>query len=227
MNSFKSYKKKLKAFSLAEVLIALAVIGVVAALTIPTLIKNIEDREFKSLLKKDYATLLQAQLALISDNGNFPNAIASCGDNACVVNAFKQKLSYVKQCTTLSECIPYTTATYMNGDDASSDSYFQNATDGLILNNGASVMIYLDDPTCSVNLSDSPTYSNRNDDCGWMILDVNALKGPNRFGRDIYLFRYFSNTILPTRDDEWFLCNHNDPGDYGLGCSYTYLTDNQ
>lgn len=38
------YSKKAKAFTLAEVLITLGIIGVVAALTIPALMQNIQDK---------------------------------------------------------------------------------------------------------------------------------------------------------------------------------------
>lgn len=40
---------KRAAFTLAEVLITLAIIGIVAALTIPTLINNAQDRQFKAI----------------------------------------------------------------------------------------------------------------------------------------------------------------------------------
>ncbi|MBP7211391.1 type II secretion system protein, partial [bacterium] len=49
-----------KAFTLAEVLITLGIIGVVAALTIPTLMQRTQDREAISALKKFYSTLSSA-----------------------------------------------------------------------------------------------------------------------------------------------------------------------
>ncbi|MBQ8459248.1 type II secretion system protein [bacterium] len=52
--------KAKKAFTLAEVLITIGVIGVVAALTIPALITNINSRRYKSGLKKTISTLNQA-----------------------------------------------------------------------------------------------------------------------------------------------------------------------
>lgn len=54
-------KEKFKtAFTLAEVLITLGIIGVVAAITIPSLISNIEDRALLSQFKKTYSMLNQA-----------------------------------------------------------------------------------------------------------------------------------------------------------------------
>jgi prepilin-type N-terminal cleavage/methylation domain-containing protein len=52
--------KNFVAFTLAEVLITLAIIGVVAALTVPTVIRNYQERQTVAALKKAYAHLSQA-----------------------------------------------------------------------------------------------------------------------------------------------------------------------
>lgn len=51
-----------KGFTLAEVLITLGIIGVVAAMTIPTLIQNTNSIKFVTQFKKDISTLSQAAL---------------------------------------------------------------------------------------------------------------------------------------------------------------------
>ena len=45
------------AFTLAEVLITLGIIGVVAAITLPTLIKNYKNHVYVTLLKQDVSIL--------------------------------------------------------------------------------------------------------------------------------------------------------------------------
>ena len=55
-------------FTLAEVLITLGIIGVVAAMTIPTLITNYQKRETVTRLKSAYAQLQQAIKLSESDN---------------------------------------------------------------------------------------------------------------------------------------------------------------
>lgn len=55
-------EKKRSAFTLAEVLITLGIIGVVAAMTIPTLIANINSTKYKVQFKKVISTLNQAAL---------------------------------------------------------------------------------------------------------------------------------------------------------------------
>lgn len=54
--------KLITAFTLAEVLITLGIIGVVAAMTIPTLIANTNSLKFKAKFKKTISTLNQAAL---------------------------------------------------------------------------------------------------------------------------------------------------------------------
>ena len=61
-------KKKL-GFTLAEVLITLGIIGVVSALTIPTLMNNYQTKEKSTKLKKFYSTMQQAMLMSTIDNG--------------------------------------------------------------------------------------------------------------------------------------------------------------
>lgn len=52
--------KKVLGFTLAEVLITLGVIGVVAAMTIPTLMTNLQNRKLESQFKEGYSILSQA-----------------------------------------------------------------------------------------------------------------------------------------------------------------------
>ena len=52
--------KKRKAFTLAEVLITLGIIGVVAAMTIPTLVSNNKGARYRAQFKKTLATINQA-----------------------------------------------------------------------------------------------------------------------------------------------------------------------
>ena len=57
------------AFTLAEVLITLGIIGVVAAMTLPALITDYRNSVVETRLKKFYSTMNQAILRSINDNG--------------------------------------------------------------------------------------------------------------------------------------------------------------
>ncbi|MEE3349898.1 MAG: type II secretion system protein [Candidatus Gastranaerophilaceae bacterium] len=59
-----------RAFTLAEVLITLGIIGVVAAMTLPTLITNYKEKQTVSQLKKVYSALSQAWLMMENDYGS-------------------------------------------------------------------------------------------------------------------------------------------------------------
>ncbi len=62
--------KSIKGFTLSEVLITLGIIGVVAALTIPTLIQNVSNRDVETKLKKFYTTINEAHKFAEAEFGN-------------------------------------------------------------------------------------------------------------------------------------------------------------
>ena len=73
--------RKKYAFTLAEVLITLGIIGVVAAMSIPTLIANTNSAKFSSQFKKSLATLNQAALMSQSQyDFDFAGASDACGE---------------------------------------------------------------------------------------------------------------------------------------------------
>lgn len=58
-----------KGFTLAEVLITLGIIGIVAAMTLPTVINDSTERETVAKVKKFYSVMNQALLMAISKHG--------------------------------------------------------------------------------------------------------------------------------------------------------------
>ena len=65
--------KKFTGFTLAEVLITLGIIGVVAALTLPSVINNYRKQELITRLKKSYTVINQSIKLAEVDNGEFEN----------------------------------------------------------------------------------------------------------------------------------------------------------
>ena len=61
-----------KAFTLAEVLITLAIIGVVAAISIPSVISNSQQQEFKTGLRKAVSVLNSAITMNMAIDGESP-----------------------------------------------------------------------------------------------------------------------------------------------------------
>ncbi len=65
----KSFKSSF-AFTLAEVIIVVGVIGIVAQMTIPTLVKNVQRQQYIVSVKKAYNTLSSAYALAIQDNSS-------------------------------------------------------------------------------------------------------------------------------------------------------------
>ena len=73
---------KRNGFTLAEVLITLAIIGVVAAMTIPTLMTNTTETQYKTGFKKAYSQLAKAAQMNVYQNGyGFGDVIAETATN--------------------------------------------------------------------------------------------------------------------------------------------------
>lgn len=89
-------------FTLAEVLITLTIIGVVAAMTIPTLLSNSSDQQYKTGLKKAISTINQAitmQYALegtdLSDYTASSVAGSLFGDGGIIKEVFQERMQVV------------------------------------------------------------------------------------------------------------------------------------
>ena len=75
--------KKSFGFTLAEVLITLGIIGVVAAMTMPTLLANTQGAQFKTAFKKELSTLNQAVLMQFAmEDTDFSNLVNDDGTSA-------------------------------------------------------------------------------------------------------------------------------------------------
>ena len=78
----KQKTKQLNAFTLAEVLITLGVIGVVAAVTMPTLIQQYKERETVAKVNQFYSMFSQAYQMAILEHGTFDQwGLKAWGDN--------------------------------------------------------------------------------------------------------------------------------------------------
>ncbi len=73
-----------KAFTLAEILITIGIVGIVAALTIPTLIQNSNSKKFVTQYKKSLSTLNQAAISAQAQyDMDYSNLIKINEDSTC------------------------------------------------------------------------------------------------------------------------------------------------
>ena len=93
-------------FTLAEVLITLGIIGVVAAMTMPTLMNSTNGAQYKTAYKKALSVLSQAVVlnVALDDYDLSQTTAATEDDNASLYNLFKNRMNVVKtqgasQCT--------------------------------------------------------------------------------------------------------------------------------
>lgn len=90
------------AFTLAEVLITLGIIGVVAALTLPALIANYREKAFVVAAKKNYSVLTNAINKWNVENGAIGDVAAfwlSEETDDDLTLAFAKELNAIKVCT--------------------------------------------------------------------------------------------------------------------------------
>ena len=112
-------------FTLAEVLITLAIIGVVAALSIPAVISNSQQQEFKTGLRKAVSVLNSAITMNMALDGESPY------DNANLPGYLMKHMSVLKTTVTLARS--YVSYTYFYGigaiDDNNNGAFY--TTDGM------------------------------------------------------------------------------------------------
>jgi len=220
---FKNFK--ITGFTLAEVLVTLAVIGVLAAITIPTLLQNTQERELKTAFKKAYSDIAQATQKIILENGGTMIGICTTHDHNCLKDKYAVNLNVIKNCKTgqtIGNCWHKNDGStkYLSGHIRSD----WGETASLILNNSVMIKQNMLDSTCKNN-----NYSPKGA-CGYMTVDINGFKKPNIVGKDIFYIHIHDNGISPfgTPDDDTNSVSRStscSKGQAGLGCAALALQD--
>lgn len=181
-----TFQRKI-AFTLAEVLITLGIIGVVAVLTISVLTKNIQNIKYYSAFQKSYSTISQITESLLLENNNMAGVVPGYSSFS---QAFFEKSKNTRFCpstTAIGDCWPSTLLLLDNNTDFMSGF----AMDTILFLDGSAVAIREWSYDCSTPLS------GLNDVCFEIFLDTNSLNGPNKWGRDIFLFLATKNKLYP------------------------------
>ena len=179
-----------KAFTLAEVLITLGIIGIVAAMTLPSLIQKQQEKIMINRLKKVYSELQQTYQSLYAEYGSPANW--GIGDNNMrFVNLFASKMKFTKICEPMHEGCWYSgTIRKLDGrNDINLLTY--NFYSTAILNDGTTFAFYED-------IEEGCEDFNRKDLlCSQIVVDLNGNQKPNRFGYDIFTFLLQNNRLIP------------------------------
>lgn len=197
-----------KGFTLAEVLITLAIIGVVAAMTIPTIMAKYQEKVTVTKLLKAYALVNNAYQMAKIDNGDFVTWFSDISKTPTTDedgNVIAHETSKANQDILFGKLAPYlkVVSDYKTSDaEGKYDSHYSltgvvrsnanvlsqchvmNLVDGVSLING-----YVDSfEKCAI----------KNNHCGDFAIDINGAKsGPNKIGVDIFYFIITRENIAP------------------------------
>lgn len=178
------FSLKKAAFTLAEVLITLGIIGVVAAMTMPSLIQNYQEKATVTKLKKCYSLVSQAYVSILNDEGGSDTLQA--GDDLEMMEKFGKYLKYQKTCGRNKGCFPNVTYKSVTGNGYS--KWEDDTTDRsrAILTDGTLIMF-----------NKSVITENENYIYAQIYVDINGFKGPNQLGRDFFYFYINPEKIVP------------------------------
>ena len=219
--------KKSLGFTLAEVLITIGVIGVVAALTIPSLMAKNEERVLVNRLKQTYSIFSQAYMLAVEQNEDPTGWDLGERDTTegakKLYDILKVNIKRAHDCGNGTGCF----ASNYKALVGDTPYIWQPNTYPLyikgMLPNGTSFLTWSGGSGCTGSslLANGKTYNT----CGVIKVDLNGNNPPNRAGVDYFNFLVTTEGIIPSyniipgaRYGEF--CKYNDPSDRnGLNCT--------
>ncbi len=187
-----NYKKI--GFTLAEILITLGIIGIIAAMTLPSLINKINDTKNSTILKEDFA-ILQQMMLMANDKGAIGN-IAKGND----LNEMKKwfETYFMPNIKTTNVCYNEWGCWSKDVKESTGRRYTSNIACGFlsisfVLNNGSFV--------CMDDNGGSLYGVNNANGTILLLVDVNGEKQPNTIGKDIFAMVFRGDELVPGGQD--------------------------
>lgn len=231
-----------KAFTLAEVLISVSIIGVIASLVIPSLIAGNQsmNNQYVNGLRQTYANLLTAGDQIKARNaGTFIGSYVTTNDN--FRDAFSNGVKFVEICnlsdSDKTKCWPSNFTNLGGGAPELALMNRYNFRSSIAVLNDGTMLVFIPDDVAladgTVSCTGGWVVNKTGNDisCGEILVDVNGFNSPNRFGRDIFKFYVTQDKILPEGElgtkthQEGITCPDTNPvhGTNGLECTATVL----
>ena len=161
------------AFTLAEVLVTLGIIGVVSAMTVPSLMQNYQRQSYVTQLHKVYNIISQAMMQYQNDR-NAVNLLEAGLNSQDAVNDFMTSyFKIVNSC--LEEAIKPCFSDNYKKMSGGTYNAFGSAKGSFIIAGGATLRPYY-----------YYKVEKGNEMLVWLI-DINTQKGPNIVGRDLFV----------------------------------------
>ena len=224
MYNIKLIRINKKAFTLAEVLITLTILGVIAALVIPNMVQRYNERVTVSKVKKIYSTFSDAIAQAQTLNGSVLSWDIGTNDSKAgaekVYNYIAPNLQVSKYCGT-------TTST--------NEACFASQYKTLKGKYNAWTNVSNSDKFCKFILKDGTHvafWSNGKEKCSQddsvclsIMFDINGKKGPNRVGIDLFEIYVTGNKDLRYTYSDRSNCSFEDKSNFnGSKCSYWIIT---
>lgn len=194
----------LSGFTLAEVLITLGIIGIIAAMTIPNLVKKWEERAIISKYKKMYATLSNAYNRAVADNGD--PEYWDLSDKASLLKIFEPYLNVTERCYNKKGCVSEGNFNSLSGAGRYGRISQLTIYPKLRLNGGFSIFVP-NEPhkgceydTPGIDSSGNSVTVHMRNDCGTIQGIITNKKGKeyiNYYGKDYFTFVLTARGLYP------------------------------
>lgn len=214
------------AYTLAEVLITLGIIGVVAAMTLPAIIQDKQNKELHTALLKNYSVIQQVIDRMTLDRGERPKS-----SNFEYLEFAPVFLEYFNKTVKCSEGKDGCASKVEDENDSSNTTMIKEY---LTFNKSRNVSTtYFDDGKFRT-LNEYYMFENQNPNLLIITVDVNGIKKkPNIWGHDLFSFQLLTtgklipagtpNTNFASKDT--YCSNKSSDKLNGIGCTYYALTD--
>ena len=218
---------KISGFTLAEVLITLVIIGVVAAITVPLMMNQYHEQEIITKLQNTYSILSQAVKLAEIHNGEIESWDIGANDShdgaVKFYNYIAPEIKKLQNCGGNTGCFAENYKNLQGNTFPYSAASYSSLSRG-ILNNGVPCAFWSAGTGCNLNLSISNSGSLKRV-CGIIRCDMNGDRKPNRAGYDFFDFVVTKDRVLPsgTKDHASIYqhaCNHSSTFiQNGLNCT--------
>lgn len=193
--------KQKSGFTLAEVLITLGIIGVVAALTLPSLIQNNREQEDIAKLAKIYNTLDNSLERAVTENGTVDSwGLTGNNDESYDIfwNNIVPYLNIAKACQHSGDtgCVVAYKRSNLDGTSTDNNLNSKYATRNFILLADGTVisLTWFDNTNCTMVAGTSEPLKHV---CGDLLVDTNGQTKPNITGKDIFDFYITKDKFIP------------------------------
>lgn len=167
---------KKRGFTLAEILVALGIVGVVSALTLPTFVNNANSKAHEATAKATVNAIENAIGTMLANDG-----VNIIPDLEVILNKESSESLTSVLVGEIKKSLKCSDSDYMPAPTSGGD--FST----LLLKNGSSASIWLR----TVTNGDDPGNT-----CGWVIIDTNVTSSPNKLEVDQFRYRLLNGGTL-------------------------------